>query len=180
MVAILGPSAKPACANKNALREMPWTSEEYKQIAYQFNKLASIPNYPGSYIIGRYTDFAFLAAYNNNADPVTELQSYISTINKEITRKRQEFGLETLELGQTLPQKRLLQVEQAYAADTENMDQGKIDAAKLATDIMNLGIRDEDAVALSNAAEAFAGVDATAFAATITALHNAIAVLNRS
>jgi hypothetical protein len=179
MVAILGPAAKPACANKDALREMPWTSEEYKQIAYQFNNLASIPNYPGSYIIGRYTNFSFLAAYNDKADPVDELQSYISTINKEITRKREEFGLETLELGQTLVEKRLLQVEQAYANDTEKMDQGKIDAAKLAADIMKNGIRDEDAVALANAADAFAAVDATAFAATITALRNAVTVLSR-
>lgn len=179
MVAILGPSAKPACANKNALREMPWTSEEYKQIAYQFNNLASIPNYPGSYIIGRYTSFSFLAAYNDKADPVDELQSYISTINKEITRKREEFGLETLELGQTLLEKRLLQVEQAFAADTEKMDQGKIDAAKLAIDIMKNGVQDEDAVALANAADAFAAVDATAFAATITALRNAVTVLSR-
>lgn len=179
MVAILGPSAKPACANKTALREMPWTSEEYKQIAYQFNNLASIPDYPGTYIIGRYTNFAFLAAYNDKADPVDELQSYISIINKEITRKREEFGLETLELGQTLVEKRLLQVEQAYAADTEEMDQAKIDAAKLATDIMKNGIQDEDAVALANAADAFAAVDATAFAATITALRNAVTVLSR-
>ena len=179
MVAILGPSAKPACANKDALREMPWTSEEYKQIAYQFSNLASIPDYPGTYIIGRYTNFAFLAAYNDKKDPVDELQSHISTINKEITRKREEFGLETLELGQTLVEKRLLQVEQAYAADTEKMDQGKIDAAKLAVDIMNNGIRDEDAVALANAAEAFAAADATAFAATITAIRNAVTVLNR-
>ena len=179
MVAILGPSAKPACANKEALREMPWTAEEYKQIAYQFSNLASIPDYPGTYIIGRYTNFAFLAAYNDKKDPVDELQSHISTINKEITRKREEFGLETLELGQTLAEKRLLQVEEAYAADTEKMDQGKLDAAKLATDIMKNGIRDEDAVALSNAADAFAAVDATAFAATITALRNAVTVLTR-
>ena len=177
MVALLGPSAKPACANINALQQMPWTAEEYKQIAYQFNNLASIPDYPGTYIIGRYTNFAFLAAYNDNADPVDELLSYISTINKEITRKRAEFGLETLELGQTLAEKRLLQVEQAYAADIEDMDQGKIDAAKMAADLMKNGIKDVDSVALSNAADAFAAVDQAAFAATITALRNAVTVL---
>ena len=177
MVALLGPSAKPACANINALAQMPWTAEEYKQIAYQFNNLASIPDYPGTYIIGRYTGFAFLAAYNDNADPVDELLSYISTINKEITRKRAEFGLETLELGQTLAEKRLLQVEQAYAADIEDMDQGKIDAAKMAADLMKNGIKDVDSVALSNAADAFAAVDQAAFAATITALRNAVTVL---
>ena len=179
MVAILGPSAKHATANVNALSEMPWTSAEYEQLSYQFNNLASIPNYPGSYIIGRYTNFAFLAAYEDNADPITELQSYITTINKEITRKREEFGLETLELGQTLTEKRLLQVEQAYENDTEDMDQGKIDAAAFAADIMKTGIKDEDAIALAKAADEFAAVDATAFAATIQALRNAVTVLSR-
>ena len=112
MVAILGPSAKHGTANETALESMPWTYEEYEQISYQFNNLASIPNYPGSYIIGRYTQFAFLDAYDDNAEPATALQSYITTINKEITRKRSEFDLETLDyVGQTLAQKRMKQAE---------------------------------------------------------------------
>ena len=100
-----------------ALGEMPWTSAELEQLRYQFNNLASIPNYPGSYIIGRYTSFAFLAAYNDGADPVSKLLSYIPTINKEITRKRAEFGLETLEPGQTLAEKRA--AEAAAAGNAE-------------------------------------------------------------
>ncbi|MBQ8275696.1 MAG: extracellular solute-binding protein [Clostridia bacterium] len=102
MVAILGPSAKHATANEKALESLPWTTSEYENLALQFNNLASIPNYPGSYILDRYTNFAFLAAYNSKADPVEQLLSYIPTINKEITRKRNEFGLPVLELGQTL------------------------------------------------------------------------------
>ncbi|MGM9643167.1 MAG: extracellular solute-binding protein [Eubacteriales bacterium] len=106
MVAILGDSAKHPTANMTALETMPWTNKEYKNLWGQFENLASIPNYPGAYIIGRYTKFAFLSAYNDNADPVSELLSYITTINKEINRKREEFGLETLEVGQTLASKR--------------------------------------------------------------------------
>jgi hypothetical protein len=106
MVAILGDSAKHATANITALETMPWTNKEYTNLMGQFGNLASIPNYPGAYIIGRYTKFAFLSAYNDNADPVTELLSYITTINKEINRKRSEFNLETLEIGQTLASKR--------------------------------------------------------------------------
>lgn len=106
MVAILGDSAKHATANITALETMPWTNKEYTNLMGQFKNLASIPNYPGAYIIGRYTKFAFLDAYNDNADPVNELLSYITTINKEINRKREEFGLETLEIGQTLASKR--------------------------------------------------------------------------
>jgi hypothetical protein len=106
MVAILGDSAKHATANITALETMPWTNKEYTNLMGQFGNLASIPNYPGAYIIGRYTKFAFLSAYNDNADPVTELLSYITTINKEINRKRSEFNLEILEIGQTLASKR--------------------------------------------------------------------------
>jgi hypothetical protein len=102
MVALIGPSAKHATANIEALASLPWTNEEYTQLKAQFDNLASIPNYPGSYIIDRYTNFAFLDAYNEGADPVEELRRYIITINKEITRKRNEFGLEVLEDGQTL------------------------------------------------------------------------------
>ena len=179
MVAIIGPSAKHATANVKALREMPWTSQEYEQLNAQFKKLASIPNYPGSYIIGRYTSFAFLAAYEDNADPIDELQSYITIINKEITRKREEFGLETLELGQTLTEKRLLQVEEAFNGDSANVDSAKLSAASQTVAMMREGIKDVDAVALSKAADEFAAIDATAFAATITALRNAVVVLNR-
>ncbi len=111
MVALLGPSAKHATANISALRSLPWTDAELEQLEAQFSQLAAIPNYPGRYIVERYTQFAFLDAFNDNADPVTEMQSYIKTINAEITRKRIEFGLEVLEEGQTLAQKRMAQAE---------------------------------------------------------------------
>ncbi len=112
MVAILGPSAKHPTANRQALASLPWTTSEYTQLYAQFENLAAIPNYPGAYIVDRYTNFAFLAAFNNNANPVVELQSYINIINKEITRKRTEFELETLDyVGQTLAQKRMASAE---------------------------------------------------------------------
>ncbi len=113
MVALLGPSAKYNTANVDALERLPWTNEELQRIKAQFNNLASVPNYPGRYIIARYTEFAFLAAYNDNEDPQQAIRSYITAINKEITRKRAEFGLETLELGQNLAQKRLDQAKTA-------------------------------------------------------------------
>ncbi len=101
MVAIMGPSAKQAVANRHALAQMPWTTDEYNEIQAQFNSQASVPNYPGAYIVARYTTFAFQNAYTANDDPATALLTYINTINKEINRKRLEFDLETLE--DTLP-----------------------------------------------------------------------------
>ncbi|MBQ8849259.1 MAG: extracellular solute-binding protein [Clostridia bacterium] len=115
MVAILGPSAKHATANESALKSLPWTADELEQLEYQFNNLASIPNYPGNYIVDRYLKFAFLDAYNDNLDPAKAIESYVSIINKEIARKREEFNLETLQYGDdvcpTLANKRLRQAE---------------------------------------------------------------------
>ncbi|MCQ2353692.1 MAG: extracellular solute-binding protein [Clostridia bacterium] len=122
MVAILGDSAKHATANIKALKSMPWTNKEYTNLISQFDNLASIPNYPGAYIIGRYTKFAFLNAYNDAANPVNELLGYIATINKEITRKRNEFGLETLEVGETLASKRFGQMMDAFSEEGDKLN----------------------------------------------------------
>ena len=116
MVAILGPSGKQATANKAALASLPWTTSELEQVQAQFSNLASVPNYPGAYIIDRYTGFAFLSAYNDKVDPSNAMLQYINTINKEIARKRTEFGLEILSDGnieyKDLLTKRLTQVGQ--------------------------------------------------------------------
>ena len=120
MVAILGPSAKQSVSNRNALEGLPWTTAELKEVMAQFQNLGSVPNYPGAYIVDRYTNFAFLSAYNNNADPADSMLSYINTINKEIERKRDEFNLETLSDGENdykdLLTKRIAQL--TYLVDT--------------------------------------------------------------
>ncbi len=112
MVAILGPSAKQAVSNKNALSSLPWTTSEYEKVQAQFNNLGSVPNYPGAYIIDRYTNFAFLSAYNDNANPSDALMSHIPAINKEIERKRNEFNLEVLGDYKDLLTKRLAQIDE--------------------------------------------------------------------
>ena len=160
MVAIMGPSAKYNTANIKALSELPWTTEEYAMIQDQFTHLASVPNYPGSYIIARYTDFAFLAAYNDGEDPTQALLSYISIINKEITRKRAEFGLETLEAGQTLASKRMDQAK-AAAEELKNKNGSR---AELVTRILN-AVKSEEEVTLRTLSEeimAMSGVSAQA------------------
>ena len=163
MCAIIGPSAKHSTANLEALQDMPWTTEELKQLQAQFNNLASIPNYPGSYIIGRYTHFAFLSAYNDHEDPTEELLSYITTINKEITRKREEFDLETLELGQTLAAKRMDQALAALEAIRESSDWSASYDALNATAIKLLNHDQEDYAALQALADQFEAANATLF-----------------
>ncbi len=151
MVAIIGDSAKHPTANRTALKDMPWTREELDEVMKQFENLAAIPNYPGSYYLDRHTNFAFLAAYNDDADPSTELLSYINTINNEITRKRKEFNLETLQIGQTLASKRM---DQALTA-MELLQ--KLDGTKynVAIEQAKYGIANEKIAQLREAAASF-------------------------
>ena len=172
MVAILGDSAKHPTANIEALSSLPWTTDELKNLQLQFNSLAAIPNYPGYYYIDRYTNFAFLAAYNDNANPVNELLSYINTINKEITRKRAEFGLETLEVGQTLADKRLGQAKSALEEINNTSFASQIEAANAAIASEN------DILAISAAADALEAADATLFEKVVGYLRDAAAALS--
>ena len=103
MVALIGPSAKYETANLKAIDNLSWTAKEKAAIMNQMEHLSSIVNYPGSYIITRYTQFAFLDAVNESADPIDALTSYIDAINSEIARKRKEFGLWTPESSDDEP-----------------------------------------------------------------------------
>jgi ABC-type glycerol-3-phosphate transport system substrate-binding protein len=156
MVAIMGPSAKQAVSNKNALASLPWTTAEYQQIQLQFNNLASIPNYPGAYIIARYTSFAFQNAYNDNVNPSDAMLEYIPTINKEIERKRNEFNLETLtEDGvayKDLLTKRLAQLEALVGMIREN-SQFKAEYENLMKQV-DRAIRSDDRLELEAASAA--------------------------
>ncbi len=96
IVSLLGPSAKYASASKDALADMSWTSAEREAIIEQMEHLDTIVNYPGSYYIGRNTNFAFLDAVNNGTEPKVAIEKYLDAINAEITRKREEFDLPTI------------------------------------------------------------------------------------
>lgn len=95
--AIIGLAAKYNTANTEALKSMSWTNSERKNLEAGFATIKGTPEFPGSYIITRYVDFAFNDVYNNGTNPVDALLNYVNQINAELTRKRQEFGLETYE-----------------------------------------------------------------------------------
>ncbi len=152
MVAILGPSAKQAVSNKNALASLPWTTAEYEKVNAQFSNLGSVPNYPGAYIIDRYTNFAFLSAYNDNANPSDAMMSHISAINKEIERKRNEFNLEVLGDYKDLLTKRLAQINELADLIKEN-GQYTAELDALLTQVTDAS-RSDDAAELKVAADA--------------------------
>ena len=74
---------------------MDWSARESKIIMNEiFPNIVGVPDMPGSYIISRYVNFAFLAAYNEKASPSDELLGYINLIDKEFERKREELSRE--------------------------------------------------------------------------------------
>lgn len=127
MVSLIGPSAKYATANMNALLKMSWTTEEYNALYSQFQELALIPNYPGAYIIDRYLEFAFLNSYNDGLEPTEQLEGYVKTINKEITRKREEFDLPVLEDDRDKTIDDSIEAYLAYLKKQSEKDPGALD-----------------------------------------------------
>ncbi|MBQ9922684.1 MAG: extracellular solute-binding protein, partial [Clostridia bacterium] len=97
LVALLGASGQYATANKASLEQQPWSTSDMRKLKAQFENLAATPEMPGGYIITRNVTFAYNAVYNKGDDPVESLQNYIEAIDKELSRKRQEFELPILE-----------------------------------------------------------------------------------
>jgi len=98
-IAVSDPTTKVATPNLEALLEQPWTTAEYAAISTQLQKLKGIPEYPGAYIVGTFANNAFLDVYNNKADPSNAMLDRILDINKEISRKRKEYGFEAYDVS---------------------------------------------------------------------------------
>ena len=95
------------------------------------------------------------------------LHSADKDINEEITRKREEFGLETLEVGQTLAEKRLGQAKDELEEISESKFSAEINAAMTAiengTDIEMIRI----------AADSLETADSALFATAVQYLRDA-------
>lgn len=89
---ILGTASRYNTANLEAASQLPWSTADFKAIEEAWGYATALPEYPGSYILGRYVNFAFLEVVNNAADPGEELLDYVKMINEELTRKQAEFA----------------------------------------------------------------------------------------
>lgn len=172
LVNLLGEAGMRTVASKGALSQLQWKRDDREALRKQAETVICLRQYPGSYFITRYVDFAVNNAYNEGADPVEQLLGYITAINKEISRKRSEFGYETLEVGQTLAEKRLSQAEDAIAklsdSDAETYKDA-LDAARNAIEKIT------DADAAEAAAKALEAANAELFSDIIGYLNDAAA-----
>lgn len=91
--AILGAAARHNTANVDAFSRLAWTEKEKESLLDQWDHTIGVPEVAGGYYMGRYLENAFREVVNKNLNPRQVLPEYIVTINKEINRKREEFGL---------------------------------------------------------------------------------------
>ena len=93
--AILGSAARHPTANIEAFKKLAWTVEEQEVLLKQWEVTVGVPEVPGGYYTGRNLENAFRAVVNSNLNPRETFGDYILTINRELDRKREEFGLGT-------------------------------------------------------------------------------------
>ena len=92
---ILGAAARHPTANIEAFQELSWTVEELNVLMDQWSHTVGVPEVAGGYYTGRNLENAFRYVVNNKTNPRETLDDYVRTINNEINRKRDEFGLGT-------------------------------------------------------------------------------------
>ncbi len=93
------PTVKSGIATLDAFYKQAWTDDELVAVKAQLEQIAGVKEYPGNYIISQYVNNAFYAVYNNGANPIDAMKDRVLDINKEISRKRKEFGLEYFEIS---------------------------------------------------------------------------------
>ena len=92
--ALMGPAARYDSANFEAVSNLPWPAQDYKKLRQQWQYVREIPVIPGGYYISRHLENAWKEVVFNGEIPRDILNKYVREINKEITKKRIEFGLE--------------------------------------------------------------------------------------
>lgn len=99
MESLMGSAARVATANQEAFGRMPWKVDTYESLAEAFTWVKGIPQVPGGYYSWRNVNNAFytVTTETDTASPREELMDKVLYINDEITYKRKEFGLTTLE-----------------------------------------------------------------------------------
>lgn len=96
MEAVLGSSGRYMVANLDSFDQTSWPVEVSKVMNESLGWLREIRQIPGSYLTGRNLENAFYAVINDiSLDPLDTLAGYVEAVDAEITKKREEYGLET-------------------------------------------------------------------------------------
>ncbi len=92
---IMGAAARYAAADPEVIKRLPWSNKELTQLLNQYESLDGMPAVPGYYMNTRMIQYAFEDVVADLSNPRETLYMNIREINKELTKKREEFGLST-------------------------------------------------------------------------------------
>ena len=92
---LMGSAARYASANIEAVMELPWRPYEIEVLLKQWEWTEGIPPVLGGYYVTRQFDWLFRAVVLDHESLWESIQHYDEAANKEIERKRREFGYET-------------------------------------------------------------------------------------
>lgn len=90
---LLGASGRHASANVEAVEGLPWSTKELEVLKRQWEQVKGIPELPGSYYTAMGLQNAFRSAIVQRVNPYEALNTWNRTINEEIARKYEEFGI---------------------------------------------------------------------------------------
>lgn len=93
---IVGTAARYCSANTSVMYTQGWTMNEYRILQAQAHWAEGVPQVPGSYFTTRHIDNAWKQVITSFTGPRETLLDYIVAINQELTNKREEMGLQTL------------------------------------------------------------------------------------
>ncbi len=91
---VMGPLGRVDVANVEALKELNWSNKDLEKILFQMDQLEEIPIVPSAYVVTRSLMNAFRAVVNDKENARETLRWYNIDINREITRKRENLGLD--------------------------------------------------------------------------------------
>ncbi len=91
---LLGTMGRYDAANTEAMSQLSWTPAEVRKLEAQRSELKEIPVIPASYAVTRNIMTAFRETVNQHRNPRDTIMWYNRDINAEITRKRENLGLE--------------------------------------------------------------------------------------
>jgi ABC-type glycerol-3-phosphate transport system substrate-binding protein len=91
---VLGPLGRVDVANQEALQRLNWSASELRTINEQMSELKEIPITPSAYVVTRELMNAFREVVNNKFNPRYIINEQNIIINNEITRKRENLGLD--------------------------------------------------------------------------------------
>ncbi|WP_050008233.1 extracellular solute-binding protein [Butyrivibrio sp. WCE2006] len=91
--ALLGSSARYATANRDAFRNLSWSTNDIEVLDAQWDQTVGIREVPGGYFTGRHIANAIRKVINDKIDSREAIIDYSIFIDEEITKKRKEFGM---------------------------------------------------------------------------------------